>query len=272
LDGLVAKINSRELLQAIMDIYEIEKEKQNSFLIALDKFDKVGSEGVKEELIKRGFEPKIGEDVMNTLLDIDLLKEKLETNELGKKALGEIDQVVEWININNRNIEAVFSPFIIRGQDYYTGIIFEIYSVGVTGAAAGGGRFDNLIGMFSGEDNIPACGGSIGIDRVVNILLEQGKGIAKDNQIKILVAVWENLADDALNIASKLREGNLNVELFLGEDKIGDQLKYAVNSGCKYVVICGPDEKNKGEVVIKNLDTREQTSIGLNEISNYNFQ
>jgi len=273
LDGLVAKINSRELLQAIMDIYNIEKEKQNSFLVALDKFDKIGVEGVKEELVKRGFDIKIGEEIMNVLLDEELLKEKLESSELGKKSLGEVKQVVDWINTNSKDAEAVFSPFVIRGQDYYTGIIFEIYSIGVTGAAAGGGRFDNLVGMFSGEDNIPACGGSIGLDRNVSILLEQGKGIIKDNKPKILVTVWDkDMITNSLNIASKLRELGLQTELYLGDDKIGDQLKYAVASGCKYCIICGPDEKEKEEVTVKNLDTREQNNISLNELTNFNFQ
>jgi len=271
LDGLIVKINSRELLQSIMDIYEIEKEKQGSFLVALDKFEKIGLDGVLEELVKRGFEESVGKEIMNTLLDIDLLKEKLEENELGKKSLKEIERLIELLSISSADIE--FSPFLIRGQDYYTGIIFEIYSVELGGGAvAGGGRYDNLIGIFSGEDNIPACGGSIGLDRVISAMIEKNMTDILEKEVKILVTAWdENMISDSLSISGVLREKGLWVELFSGIDKIGDQLKYASNIGAKYCVICGPDEKEKNEVVIKNLETREQVNIKLSELNNFNF-
>jgi len=188
-NNLIVKINSRELLQVIMDLYKITPEKQNDCLIALDKFYKIGKDGVVQELVSRGFDKQIGEDIVDILSDTTLLRKKIELNELGAKSLKDIEQIVNLVNNNTKYAMAEFAPFIIRGQDYYTGIIFEIYSGDIPGAMAGGGRFDNLISIFSDDNNIPACGGSIGVERAVSVLEELGINSMTNIQSKILVSV-----------------------------------------------------------------------------------
>jgi len=189
LNNLIVKINSRELLQVIMDLYKIAPEKQNDCLVALDKFYKIGKDGVVQELVSRGFDKQIGEDIVDILSDTTLLRKKIELNELGAKSLKDIEQIVNLVNNNTKYAIAEFAPFIIRGQDYYTGIIFEIYSGNIPGSMAGGGRFDNLISIFSDDNNIPACGGSIGVERVVSVLEELSINSITNIQPKILVSV-----------------------------------------------------------------------------------
>jgi histidyl-tRNA synthetase len=163
----------------------------------------------------------------------------------------------------------VFDPLIMRGLDYYTGVVFEIILPDKPdfGSICGGGRYDSLVDQFS-ETSIPAIGGSIGIDRLFDAMSEQGL-LGETDLIKALVInLDEQLMADYVGLVTQLREAGINSEMYYQPVKLDKQFKYAEAKGIEYAVIMGADEKVKGVVQLKNLRTREQKEVALNELLN----
>src|SRR5687767_8123280 len=145
-----------------------------------------------------------------------------------------------------------FTPRLARGLSYYTGAIMEIGVPDLAGSLGGGGRYDNLVGMFSGRD-IPACGFSLGLERIIVVMTE--RGMFPENLERaaadVLVTVWnEESVRDSLAFAAELRraEPALRVDVYPEADKLGKQLKYASARGVPFVVVIGDDERARGEV------------------------
>jgi histidyl-tRNA synthetase len=143
---------------------------------------------------------------------------------------------------------------------YYTGAIMEIAVADLAGSLGGGGRYDDLVGMFLGE-RVPACGFSLGLERILVVMSERGMfppnltTIAAD----ALVTLWSHeRAADALALAASLRAGGLRVDLYPEPDKLGKQFKYASSRGIPFVVVLGDDEAARGDVTVKNMKTGEQ--------------
>jgi histidyl-tRNA synthetase len=171
--------------------------------------------------------------------------------------------------INNKNIS--FDPTLARGLDYYTSIIFELripkygnLSVG------GGGRYDNLIEKISGRD-LPAVGFSFGIDRLIEAMEKENLfENMKVNKSRALVTVFAKAyVNNSLATVSSLRDKNISTEIYLNEDKLDKQIKYADKKGIKYVIILGPDEVKKNEVTIKNLSSGRQSTITLDKLNEF---
>lgn len=228
----------------------------------IDKLKKIGKDGVVEELVARG-ECKSKEEAENLLQSI-----------LDQKPSERLQQIIEQaqqMGVEKENL--VFSPTLARGLDYYTGLIFEVeipeYTVG---SVCGGGRYNNLIGMFA-KQQVPAVGFAVGFDRTVDAMEELNlfpedvtQGIAK-----VLVTIFEkSLEQKSLEVSSQLRSNNIATELWLGEIKeknpLEKQLKYADVKQISYVVIIGPEEAEKGLVTLKNLKTREQEQLPLEDL------
>ena len=163
--------------------------------------------------------------------------------------------------------EVTYDRNLARGLSYYTGVIFEVEIEGYSvGSVAGGGRYDNLIGMFGGKQ-IPAVGFAFGFDRLIEAM-EENKLFPADLQTtKVLVTVFPaspaggspDLKEKSIEAVNMLRENNINAELWLESDtKMEKQLKYADKKGIPYVVIIGPDEVKNNTVTLKNLKTRSQ--------------
>jgi len=209
----------------------------------IDKLKKIGPEKVKQELKEKGFDPEILTKIQNTSLP-DLLKL---TIELASK-----------MGVGKEKI--IFEPTLARGLDYYTGTIIEIETPDYPfGSLAGGGRYDGLIGMFSGR-KIPAIGVSFGFDRIIEAMDELGLFPNELITTKVLVTIFsEDLKDKSLQTASKLRENNINTEIYLDENaKMEKQLKYADQKNIPYVIIIGSHEVEKNAVTLKNMKTRDQ--------------
>lgn len=225
----------------------------------IDKLKKIGEDGVIEELVARG-ECKSNEEAKNLLQSIIDSKPTERTRE--------IMQIAQKLGVPENALE--FSPTLARGLDYYTGMIFETeipeYTVG---SVAGGGRYDKLIGMFAGRD-IPATGVALGFDRTIDAMDQLGLFPAEVTQAtaKVLVTVFnKDLETKSVEMGQQLRENNVNTELWLdGNAKMEKQLKYADAKQIPYVVIIGPEEAEKGLVTLKNLKTREQQQLPLEEL------
>jgi len=269
LSDYVVRLNSRKVLTGLLEIYGIPSELRQSTLLALDKLDKVGVEGVVREL--KNFklpETIVGEVKADLSKKGTELKSRISTSLAGREGIEEVEEMVSLVVPLLDGGEIEFSPFLARGLDYYTGPIFEIYLKGATGAIASGGRYDNLIGMFTGKQ-LPACGGSLGIDRLLSMIKQSGDRIRENATApQAFITVWDRASRaEVLRIAGELRNEGISTEISLTEGKIGDQVRYASKRGVRYCLFYGPDEQARKEVTLKNLTTGEQRSVKREQIA-----
>ena len=197
------RINERRILKAMAAYSGFPEESYDSVFIILDKMDKIGLEGVKEELIKYEFSPEAVEKYTDLFKEIEGQKDSIAY--LAEK-LGDYmgDDVKEWMNeiiesvraTKSSDFEIVFDPTLVRGMSYYTGTIFEIAIPEFGGSCGGGGRYDKMVGKFTGHD-VPACGFSIGFERIVLLLMEQGFKIPEDYD-KVVYLIEKGVSGDAL--------------------------------------------------------------------------
>lgn len=215
-------------------------------IIAIDKLKKIGEEGVKQELAQKNLDVEVLNKVKN-----------------GQKT----ERISQVLNIL-QDERVQFEPTLARGLDYYTGIIIEIEIDGYTaGSVAGGGRYNNLIGMF--EDNsLPAVGFAFGFDRLMEALEEQDLLRIEQSTAKVLVCIFSpEFEKDSYDLAVKLRTRKINAEIYLDASaKMEKQIKYALKKNIPYILIIGPEEKEKGMVTIKALETKEQKTVTVNEV------
>lgn len=226
-----------------------------SAITTIDKLEKIGVDGVKAELREKGH--------TETFLD-DLLK--LEIDE-------ETKNIIEnyYPQLLGNDAESItFSPTLARGLDYYTGSIFEVAIDGYTaGSVGGGGRYDNLIGTFAGKE-IPAVGFAFGFDRIIEAMTEQNlfpESFATTNVLVSLFSNEKDYTDRSAHISYLLREEGINTELWPdGTVRMEKQLKYADKKHIPYVVIIGPEELEKDIVTLKDLESRTQKQITIEEM------
>jgi histidyl-tRNA synthetase len=162
-----------------------------------------------------------------------------------------------------------FTPRLARGLSYYTGAIMEIAVADLAGSLGGGGRYDGLIGMFCGEQ-IPACGFSLGLERILVVMAERNMFPAEvqGGGPDVLVAQFDEAGvGAALQLAAELRRAGLRVEVYPDLDKLGKQFKYASLRHAGHVAILGADERTRGEVTIKNMKSGEQQTVPRQKLS-----
>lgn len=266
LEGFTIHLNSRKILRGLMEIYKVPREAETDAIMALDKLSKIGPDGVIKELIERGIPSEvtklIEEDFMSDA-PIHRLKDRLLVSDIGKNGISEVEEIEALVSSRLNNAKIIFDPYIARGLDYYTGFVFEVFyendSTKLPLSIASGGRYDNLVGMFLSR-SIPACGGSVGFERVLLLLDQQDKKI--EAFPNVMVAVWDNtFYNDAITIASLLRANGISTELSLREGKIGNQIRQADKRKIPICVLRGPDEKEKHTIAIKNLITGKQCIV-----------
>jgi len=261
------RVNHRALLTAILDMAGIDLSLHSDALTSLDKLDKIGGEGVEREFHERGIPGawKIFE-LLNRLLDapgseLVVLDEFLGKSGTGQKALSELRQIVAL-----STDRLVIDASLARGLSYYTGTIMEINVPQLAGSLGGGGRYDGLIGMF-GKEQIPACGFSLGLERILVVMDERGMfppEIAKSVPADVMVTIWsEETVGESLKLAADLRKGGLRVTVYPEADKLGKQIKYADSIGVPFVCIIGPEEAKSGLTKLKNMKTREESPVDL---------
>jgi histidyl-tRNA synthetase len=223
---------------------------------AIDKLEKVGEEKVIEEIAKI---KSISCDEAKAILN--QIKNKKPTETILK-----LFSLLKTYDLKEEE-DFVFKPTLARGLDYYTGIIFEAVDDNYKGGSlGGGGRYDNLIGIFL-ENSIPACGFAFGFDRLLEAGNELNLFPKKSTATKVLVTIFsKNFTEKSIKVATVLREKNINTELFLNpEKKLDKQLKYADKKGIPYVLILGEEEVKKNVVKLKNLKTGSQKDFSLEE-------
>lgn len=202
--GFQIRINERRILKGMAKYSGFPEERFDEVFIILDKMDKIGIDGVKEELISAGFAQESAEkyvDLFNGLHaaqdPLGYLEEKLGDN-IETEVIPDLREVIESVDATKTaQFDLVFDPTIVRGMSYYTGTIFEIAMPQLGISCGGGGRYDGMVGKFTGKD-VPACGFSIGFERIILILMEQGFKIPGNN-VKTAYFIEKNMPADRLS-------------------------------------------------------------------------
>ena len=263
-------INNRKILSAMIDLMSAS-EIFNEFVIVLDKIDKIGVDNVKSELIKIGVsDEKIG--ILDTFLNsnnVNELSNILKDSSIGMEGVSEMNYIFDKIEkLNLKNSTLKFDVSLARGLNYYTGSIFEVKSNDVEiGSIAGGGRYDDLTSIF-GLDNVSGVGISFGIDRIF-LVMDELNLFPKDIDISsrvLFVNFGEVESEFCLSLVKKLRDNNINSELYPSAEKIKKQMNYANNKGVQYVVMVGEDEMKSGKLSIKNMQTGDQEKMNISEL------
>ncbi len=274
-------INHRRLLSAIMEKAGIAEDKQAGALISIDKLDKVGRNEVMRELEEeRGIDP----DVINTLLPIlgevptasdhneatiARLREEVGELEDGQVALDELEQVLSYSADSPASEHLVVDPYLARGLAYYTGPIFEIRSEDAAGSIGGGGRYDELVGMFT-KQSLPACGFSLGIERILIVMEERGMFGDEPAPADVLVTLWnEELTPQSMRLARELRDAGLRVDVYPDTDRYGKQFSYADERNIPFVAILAPDEVEAGVVALKNMKSGDQEKVAREDVAGW---
>ncbi|HET8781374.1 MAG TPA: histidine--tRNA ligase [Pyrinomonadaceae bacterium] len=269
----VVRLNHRKVLTGILDAAGIPSDKHGTALIALDKLDKIGNEGVLREFAEREvLSIDAGRELLalfETNADNDQTLQRLEEfiggNVIGLEGLKELREITSYVPSSAVRID----PSLARGLSYYTGAIMEIQVKDLAGSMGGGGRYDNLVGMFLGQD-IPACGFSLGLERIILIMSERNMFPVNllRSSADVLIAVWPGAADDALSVAAELRRAGLRVDVYPDTNaKLGNQISYASKRSIPFVAFVGEDERGKGLVVLKNLKSGKQETLDRGEVA-----
>ncbi len=257
---VVVKINSRKFLEEKLKSLNISKEKTNDVFRAIDRQDKMKEKDWQEYLKETGLNDKQIKDLTNILQEKDFSQsEELKNLFDNLKEYGLSDYIE-------------FDPGIVRGLDYYTGVVFEARDrEGEFRAILGGGRYDDLLEIIGGQKELSGIGFAAG-DAVILELLENLNKLPKEkaSSSQVLVTLFDkSLYKNCLDVVLKLQKAGLKTEFYLSPDKLEKQLKYADRKNIPFVVILGPNEIKKKEVTIKNLLTREQSTVSLDKIDQF---
>ncbi len=239
-DDHILRLNHRALLRAFIDKAGIPASLETDAIVAIDKLDKVDRDGVEKELADKG----IGADASSALMelvmgakDLERMASVMADHETGAAAVADLQQVLTLSEATPAGPRLEFDPTLARGLGYYTGCIFEVRVPDLGSSLGGGGRYDGLIGMFSGRD-IPACGFSIGLDRVLFVMEQRGLFPENFGAPEVLVATTEKDREaDLLRIAYSLRSDEHRVELHPKPDKAGKLRKLADDRGIETLVV-----------------------------------
>jgi histidyl-tRNA synthetase len=268
------RINNRKILSGIAEIIG-ESEKITEFTVAIDKLEKIGLESVNKELASSGFsESSISklQPILNlsgsTEEKTSKLKEILSESETGLKGVNEIDYLLDKSKAISLNNEVVLDLTLARGLNYYTGTIIEVKALDAEmGSITGGGRYDNLTGIF-GLPGVSGVGISFGADRIYDVLTQLDlfpENLTHSTEL-MFVNFGKKEESYILPLISQLRNTGISSELYPETAKMKKQLTYANNNKIPYVAMVGENEMRDNTITLKNMKSGEQKSVSLEEI------
>jgi len=272
--NVVVKINNRKILSGIAEIIG-EAEKITDITVAIDKMDKIGLEKVNEEIASKGISQEAIDKLQPILKlsgsnteKLDQLKSVLAASEVGLKGVAELETIFGLCDVMNVQTAIELDLTLARGLNYYTGAIFEVKALDVEmGSITGGGRYDNLTGVF-GMEGVSGVGISFGADRIYDVLnqLELYPETSVEQTKILFVSFGEKELMYCLSWLNELRSGGVNAEIYPEPAKMKKQMSYADNKKIPYVAIVGETEMNEGKVMLKNMKTGEQKLVDRNEL------
>ncbi len=263
------KLNNRKILHGLGQFAGVPEDQLGGLYRAIDKLERIGLEGVEKELAARALPAGAVRRLM-TLLQLrgesgqvlEGLRERLAPYAAAIEGVGELEEILRHLPAMGVAASAVqVEPSMVRGLEYYTGPIYEtVVEKPRIGSLTGGGRYDRLIGLFTGRD-LPATGTSIGIERIIDVMAELGMfpPTVGRTVVHALVTVFDpTLLGDSLRVAQQLRGAGLNTEVFLERRPLADQMRYANRRGIPVVLFVGPEELQAGHVKVRRLETGEE--------------
>lgn len=275
--NFVVQINHRKLLQSLAQYAGVPGEKTPSIHRAIDKLAKIGREGVLEEMQRSG----IPVDSAGAVLDlvqvsgapdetIHELRQRLVDIPLAQQGLDDLSALfryLEEMQVDQRHYALDLA--LARGLDYYTGPVFEATVIEPSiGSLGGAGRYDGLIGMFTGED-LPATGASLGLERIFDVIQELNLIPVPQTVSDVLVTIFnKEMVGDSLRLVTALRQSGVRAEIYVDERRdLRRQMQYANKRGIPVAAIQGPDEAANGDVTLRLMATGEQQTVPVAEVS-----
>ncbi len=275
-EDFTIRLNHRQVLADILDTAGVPETLHTDALVAIDKLDKIGPDGVSAELANRGISEAAStmlmqifaktQEILNQEKDINRTVVANLINIVGNETLTELGQILKFAP----GAPIVIDPSLARGLSYYTGAIMEITVPDLAGSLGGGGRYDGLIGMF-GKEQIPACGFSLGLERILVVMEERGMfppEIAGSTPADVMVTIWsDETITDSLKLANTLRQNGLRVTVYPEADKLGKQFKYADTIKVPYVCVLGDEERADGVVKLKDMSSGDEFRLTSQEVA-----
>lgn len=272
------RMNNRKILEGITEVIGAA-EQMIDVTVAIDKLDKIGLEKVKEELFSKGISAEAVQKLEEVLLLTGSNKEKLETlrtilakSEIGQKGLDELTVVFNHLEAFELSSEIVFDVTLARGLNYYTGAIYEVSAKDAEiGSITGGGRYDNLTGVF-GLEGISGVGISFGADRIYDVLLHTG-GFDDLHYKESVQLLFVNFGDAeatyCLKALAEARAAGIHAELYPSNAKMKKQMSYANSKKIPFVALVGEQEIASNKLTVKNMDSGEQFHFDIKELIKY---
>jgi histidyl-tRNA synthetase len=274
------QLNHRKILAALMERAGVASgADEMGVLRTIDKLPKIGREEV-EKLLRD--ENRLSAESIGVIFDF--LSIQGESGEIlrrldayfagssaGEEGVADLRRIWEILSAVGIDAFLALDLSIARGLNYYTGVVYEAFLRDLPGfgAVMAGGRYDGLIGVFKGSD-VPSVGISLGIDRLLQGLIELKLLHESQSVAKVLVTVFsDELAPEAARVSKILRDGGIGCEMYPGRIKIGKQVRHAERLGMRWVVVVGPDEAARGEVKVKDLESGEQEAVARGEVVEY---
>ena len=268
------KINNRKILTGIAEIIG-EADKIVDITVAIDKLDKIGLENVNAELASKGIPQEAIDKLQPIILlsgsneeKLETLKTVLATSEAGLKGVEESEFILKTVSALGVKSEVELDLTLARGLNYYTGAIFEVKALDVQiGSISGGGRYDNLTGVF-GMDGMSGVGISFGADRIFDVLnqLDLYPKEAVNGTELLFVNFGDKEAAYCMPILTKVREAGVRAEIYPDASKMKKQMGYANDKQIPFVAIVGENEMNEGKLTLKNMTTGEQSLVTPDEL------
>jgi histidyl-tRNA synthetase len=272
--NVVVKLNNRKILAGIAEIIG-EAEKIVDITVAIDKLDKIGLDNVNKELEEKGI-PKEAIDTLQPIILLEgtneeklaKLKELLGQSEVGMKGIEELETVFSYLSAFELTTEVELDLTLARGLNYYTGAIFEVKSKDVEiGSITGGGRYDDLTGIFGLKD-VSGVGISFGADRIYDVLnqLDLFPSDVVSTTKVMFVNFGEKEEKYCLPVLAKLRAAGVNAEIYPASQKMKKQMTYANNKSIPFVIMAGDSEIEEGVVSLKNMESGEQEKLNVEQL------
>ncbi len=269
------RLNHRAVLRGLLQVAGIDSHLEESVLVAVDKLDKIGLDAVHAELLERGVPEASVAQLMNRLNEaptqnaemLHWLKSALTSSPEGLEGIAELENVLRYASSGAAADHIRIDPYLARGLSYYTGPIFEVDVENYSGSVGGGGRYDDLIGMFSGR-KIPACGFSLGLERILLIMEEQALFPTQlPGRPQVLLTLFnEETIPAVLDLATRLRQSGIRVDVYPEPAKYGKQFKYAEQRSIRWAVLMSPRELDSGSLVVKDLVSGDQQEVELDSV------
>lgn len=261
-------VNNRKFLIGLMESFGISPKQQEATLISIDKLDKVPAKKVMEELVEKGLSEKTASEMVQTLSDENETLESFLKKYPKNEGLLELQEL--FAVLKQQGAKPIFSPSMVRGLAYYTGMIVEFKDAKklVNGSIGSGGRYDNMIGQYAGSGKVvPAVGVSFGIERMLDLMELQQKNESEKKLDYYIIPIGVE-PEKCVGILQSIRKKGYSAEMDFEKRSVSKELEIANKKGATFAVLVGEEELMQRELTVKDLKTGQQEKTHMDHIGN----